>query len=138
LEVGLKNNIFLDTPLLPCDFDRSKRVAFWAAPLVRADVPNIKEPVNAVCSGMAILRRIWLQRGWGRLGRFRGAGRVCDQLGAWFCGLGYGTAKSGGAISGAARWAERIIEEIDRRQVHQTKQANSTEFAPQADSEDQA
>src|SRR5579864_6184850 len=28
------------------------------------------------------------QRGWGRLGRFRGGGRFCDQLSGWFCGLG--------------------------------------------------
>jgi hypothetical protein len=40
-----------------------------AAPLVRADAPNIEEPVNAVCSGMAILRRFSVPGevggGWG-------------------------------------------------------------------------
>ena len=28
------------------------------------------------------------RRGWGRLGRFRGGGGLCDQLSGWFCGLG--------------------------------------------------
>jgi len=63
-------------------------VAFWAAPLVRADAPNVEEPLNAVCSVMAILRRIGSPEGLRRLGRFRGGGRLYDQLGGWLCGLG--------------------------------------------------
>jgi len=41
-----------------------------AAPLVRADAPNIEEPVNAVCSGMAILRRIGCPERLGAAGVF--------------------------------------------------------------------
>jgi hypothetical protein len=29
------------------------------------------------------------QRGWGRLGRFRGADSLCDQSSGWFSGLGF-------------------------------------------------
>jgi len=41
-------------------------------------------------------------RGFGRLVRFRGDGRVCDQLGGWFCGLGLTPPRL------AVRWAQRL------------------------------
>lgn len=53
---------------------------------VRADAPNIEAPVTNVYSGMRILLQFRCQRGWGRLGRFRGDGRLCDQLSGSFCG----------------------------------------------------
>jgi hypothetical protein len=55
------------------------------------------------------------QRVWGRLGRFRGDGGLCDQLGGGYVALSMTPATSGGAIPDAVRWAERIMEEIDRR-----------------------
>jgi len=43
--------------------------------------------------------------------------------------LGLDTATSGGAISDAVRWAERIMEEIDRRHpVKPTPQASSEPY----------
>jgi hypothetical protein len=40
-------------------------------------------------------------RDWGRLVRFRGCGRFCDQLSGWFCGLGLIPPRL------AVRWAQR-------------------------------
>jgi hypothetical protein len=46
------------------------RREFWAAPLVRADAPDIKELVNALFSGMPIMRRIDCPWGLGAAGAF--------------------------------------------------------------------
>lgn len=60
---------------------------------------------------MPILRRLAARRVRGRLGRFRGGGRLCDQLGEWFCGTPHRHLKGvGSAInqSGVSRLELRI------------------------------